>query len=1148
MKKVSCSKATNWAVLAFVQALVLLVIPLGVKAEVPVAAGGKAQCAIVSNGHKQPAMELQQYLAKISGADIPVVEKAGDTQEQTTIVLDISAVRDGAGDQDTARQGYRLKTDKHTLSITSPTERGLLYGVYGLLTDHLGVRFYTPEFEVVPPQATLTLADMDDTQEPGFQIRGYVYQPLADKAWLYKIRAGGLPVDNLCGDHSMYRWIDADKNFTDHPEWFALNKSGKREKDWGMGICGTNKELAHELAKNMIAWYGKNNPNDNPEKRFLRIAQGDGFTPCQCPACRALVQKEGTEAAPTIMLLNNALEEATKIYPNLSVLTYAYFNTLTAPKTLKPHKNLWINIVSSSLSQNQAGDQFNEIQGIPANRYYAQAITDWCKIASGVTIYHWDGVDQGNSEYSEWPNLFAHAKDIQFWHAAGVKGSHVAGHTSWEPLYNYVWFALMWNPHQDVEHLVKDFLNGYYGEKAAPILWNYLCYVDNVRKERKYGCPTVRWASWSSILLDKVYLPENLAQMDKLMDAAIEASTADKDIIYLKHVTEAKASAVDQLFLSAALRKPFQVVKDKATGKDWVVHGSDPNAPARIERLANIVDRPRMYFPLEIRRTWMVQNYGGPLERIGSKDLVATIVPNLNGRIVSLLHKPSGKEIFAIDETQAGYLDRIPGRTKVWAVANGSADALKTVTTIGPVEWLGSFGEHVFQRSLSFDKDGGLVIERHFQELRATAAPMPAECRFSATWPLALPDPALAVVGIQGGGIDTCVSLANLDPAGPAPVKSQRAGERLAADCQNPLFDEMKEVASTGEMVFKITKAEGELGIQVSRGDGIMVELTTPAAGWESVTLKPNVEKKTLELTCTGALVHTGKGITDIDFPSARLQVKAVKQVKAVARKKTEEIAHPKIKVTGNGTAINEIDGAELVWIPAGKFLRGSKPGVGASDEWPQREIELDGYWIYKYPVTLGQFKQYLGATGKTMPEMPWGQSMMLDTSVSEDKYPALLSWYEAADYAKWATAALPTEAQWEKAARGADGREYPWGDQWDQEKAVGLERTAEKFQQGMLPVGSLPGGASPFGVQDMAGNAWEWVGDWYSHDYYQTSPSRNPIGPATGVNKVLRGGDSEWSEDSARSAARFLCPPQVRDYVKTGFRCVVIPDKSVGH
>jgi sulfatase modifying factor 1 len=1118
-------------------------------AEILFAKDGKAEGVIVSNGHKKEAEELQKYLNKISGAKIQIVGKAEEAKGQPSIVLDIVEKIKGASAKETAKQGYNLKTDKNILSISSPTERGLLYGVYGLLTDHFGVRFYTPEFELVPQKTNLSVADIDDTQEPGFQIRGYVYNPLADKVWLYKNRCGGLPVDNLTSDHSLYTWIEADKNFPIHPEWFALNTSGKREKDWGMGVCGTNKELAKELAKNMVAKYGNakewcGNPDDKPEKRFLRIAQGDGFTPCRCPECRALVIKEGTEIAPTVMLLNAALEEANKTYPNLHVLTYAYFNTLLPPKTLKPHKNLWACVVSSSLSQNQAGDQLNEIQGVPANRYYEQAITEWCKKASGVTIYHWDGVDGGNSEYSEWPNLFPHCKDIKFWYEAGVTGAQVAGKVNWGPLSEYTWFNLMWNPKQDTDKLIKDFLKGYYGEKAAPILWDYLVYTDKMRKESKYGCPTVRWSSWAMIMVDKIFTPEVCEKMDKMMDEAIKAASSEKDPIYLKHTTDAKASSIDQLFLSVAKVKPFQTVKDKVSGKDWIVHGDDINTPSRIERLAEMTNRPRMFFDPTIRRSWIVRDHGGPAEKIAGKDFSATIVPNLDGRIASLMHKPTGKEIFAMDDVQAGYKDGIPGSSKVWSVKGTDGNSISTLTKIGPVEWLSSYGEHLFRRTVSFQQDGGLQIDREYENLGKSGHPMPG-ARFSSTWPLALPEPSLSVVGIQGGGIDKVISLSNLDPSGAAPIKIQRAQDRLASDCQNPLFDVMSELPCTNEMVFPVTKKEGNISVQLTRGDGVLVEISTPAEGWEKLTLKPNIEKKTLELILTGVPQQIGKDAMKLAFPQEVLKVKEVKKIEAaVAKKDTAVKVQPKIKPTGKDSAINEIDGAEMVWIPAGKFLRGSKPSVGGSDEWPQREIELDGYWIYKFPVTLGQFKKYIAATGKKMPEMPWGQGQMLDKSVSEDKYPALLSWGEAADYAKWAVAALPTEAQWEKAARGTDGRQYPWGNKWIPENAVGMERTLEKFQDGMLPVGSSPKGISPLGVEDMAGNVWEWVGDWYNHDYYKTSPDKNPAGPTSGRNKVLRGGDSSWSEDWSRSAARFLCPPNVRDYVKTGFRCVINEEK----
>jgi iron(II)-dependent oxidoreductase len=165
---------------------------------------------------------------------------------------------------------------------------------------------------------------------------------------------------------------------------------------------------------------------------------------------------------------------------------------------------------------------------------------------------------------------------------------------------------------------------------------------------------------------------------------------------------------------------------------------------------------------------------------------------------------------------------------------------------------------------------------------------------------------------------------------------------------------------------------------------------------------------------------------------------------------------------------------------------------------------------------------------------------MRLDPKADEGDYPMLVTWYDANAYAKWAAGSLPTEAQWEKAARGTDGRVYPWGNAWDPECAVGMERTHHRFKAGMFPVGSSPKGASPYGVEDMAGNVWEWVADWYEYACYGHAPGKNPAGPATGSHKVLRGGDSMWDERFSRCACRMPMPPHVRDWVKTGFRCVI--------
>lgn len=217
-----------------------------------------------------------------------------------------------------------------------------------------------------------------------------------------------------------------------------------------------------------------------------------------------------------------------------------------------------------------------------------------------------------------------------------------------------------------------------------------------------------------------------------------------------------------------------------------------------------------------------------------------------------------------------------------------------------------------------------------------------------------------------------------------------------------------------------------------------------------------------------------------------------------------------------------------MVWVPEGEFLMGStdaeiaklvSENSGYKEEWfksekPQHTVYLDGYWMYKNEVTVAQYRKYCAETGKQMPTPPsWGWI---------DSHPMVnVSWYNAVDYAKWAGASLPTEAQWEKAARGTDGREYPWGNQWDTSKCNNY--TVLKKTQ---PVGSYAAGVSPYGCMDMAGNVWEWCADWSALDYYKSAPSRNPTGPSNGSYRVLRGGGWFYNVNLYRCALRFNIYP----------------------
>ena len=201
------------------------------------------------------------------------------------------------------------------------------------------------------------------------------------------------------------------------------------------------------------------------------------------------------------------------------------------------------------------------------------------------------------------------------------------------------------------------------------------------------------------------------------------------------------------------------------------------------------------------------------------------------------------------------------------------------------------------------------------------------------------------------------------------------------------------------------------------------------------------------------------------------------------------------LRKTTEDTLYNPKDGAELVFIPAGNFQMGSN-GY-SEDNSPLRQVTLDAFCIYRHPVTVAQFQRFCEETSHLMPPIFWE----LHAS-----HPIVgVSWADALAYAEWAEASLPTEAQWEKAARGADGRAFPWGDQFDQRSD---HRILARNPGRTVPVGRHALGASPYGVLDCAGNVQQWCLDLYSEDYYKNSPIENPPGPlVTKRQRVAKSG-----------------------------------------
>jgi formylglycine-generating enzyme required for sulfatase activity len=246
----------------------------------------------------------------------------------------------------------------------------------------------------------------------------------------------------------------------------------------------------------------------------------------------------------------------------------------------------------------------------------------------------------------------------------------------------------------------------------------------------------------------------------------------------------------------------------------------------------------------------------------------------------------------------------------------------------------------------------------------------------------------------------------------------------------------------------------------------------------------------------------------------------------------------------------SEVTRGPMVRIPAGPFTMGCNERVDRlcfHDEGARAfQVYLDAYYVDRHEVTVTEYAACVEDGWCAEPD--WGGACNWDRADRRDHPINCVDWYQAYDYCTWAGKRLPTEAEWEKAARGTDGRAYPWGNQgFTGEKLVAnvADTTAkrvyrawavsERYEDGFTqtaPVETFPAGRSPYGVHDMVGNVWEWVSDWYGEYYYRGAPRRNPTGPVDGEFRVLRGGS--W----------FNYPHLNR----VGYRGWYLPDEQLGY
>jgi formylglycine-generating enzyme len=257
-------------------------------------------------------------------------------------------------------------------------------------------------------------------------------------------------------------------------------------------------------------------------------------------------------------------------------------------------------------------------------------------------------------------------------------------------------------------------------------------------------------------------------------------------------------------------------------------------------------------------------------------------------------------------------------------------------------------------------------------------------------------------------------------------------------------------------------------------------------------------------------------------------------------------VAAPAVTVAqGLEKEVKGKDGAPMVLIPEGSFPMGVPHGDrdGGRDEYPRHDVFVNGFYIDKFELTNSRYLEFVKATNHRVPQNPKNATRNLweGETITEslaDRPVVNVDWADAQAYCQWAGKRLPTEAEWEKAAKGTADRRFPWGNVEPTNKHLNFNQQwiGEKT---LMPVGSYELGKSPFGVYDMAGNVWEWVNDWYDAKYYEKSPAKNPTGPESGTKRVLRGSGWQNETPTVRIFTRVDSDPTIRNE-STGFRCAM--------
>lgn len=450
-------------------------------AEIVLAENGKSAYRIVVADEALPstrhgAEELQAFLQQITGAKLPIVSDRqpatpreiilGNNARLTKLDVEIDFTALGS-------EGYVIRTVGDHLVIAGGELRGNMYGVYGLLEDHLGCRWFTPQVSRIPRHKRLVLGPVDDKQVPVLEYREPFTYDCFDGDWCARNRvnsssgrlqakhggkvkfAGGFFV------HTFNRLVPPEKHFDQHPEYFSLVK-GKRLKERSQ-LCCTNQDVVRLCTEGIRAAM-----RAQPDAFVFSVSQNDWHNYCQCETCQALAKQEDSQIAPVLGLVNRVAEAIEKEFPHKAIETLAYQWTRRAPKTMRPRPNVIVRLCSIECCFSHP---LATCDGEP-NRKFRQDAEAWAKVCNRLWV--WDYVTDFRHYLLPFPNQRVRNDNIRFFIRNNVKGifeqdTYNSPQSELAELGGYLTAKFLWDPDYDEQTAMGEFLAAYYGKAAGPI-------------------------------------------------------------------------------------------------------------------------------------------------------------------------------------------------------------------------------------------------------------------------------------------------------------------------------------------------------------------------------------------------------------------------------------------------------------------------------------------------------------------------------------------------------------------------------------------------------------------------------------------------------------------------------------------------------